>query len=138
MASFCSFGTAAGGVLFAFYGPAGGVGGVSLCCFLFVCLLPVSVLLPPPSPARRAHPLFPKKCEAYPAALRVVCCLTFTAWRVKCWGSLDELPQPAGSLNRNKLEIEMRHAPVAEAPYAGVRRDAGSDHQTQAGGASCG
>ena len=120
--------------LFMVYG-TGGVGGVSL-CFLFVCLLPVSVLLPPPSPARRAHPLFPKKGEAYPAALRVVCCLTFTAWRVQRWGSLDELPQPASSLNRNKLE--MRHAPVAEAPYAGVRRDAGSDHQTQPGEASYG
>ena len=83
-----------------------GTGGVSLCCFMFVCMLPVSVLLPPsPSPARRAHPLFPKKGSAYPFALRIVCCLTFTAWRVQRWGSsLDELPQPASSLNRNKRE----------------------------------
>ena len=35
----------------------------------------------------------------------LLCCLTFTAWRVQRWGSLVEHPQPASSLNRNKLEI---------------------------------
>ena len=47
-----------------------------------------------------------------------VCCLAFTAWRDQRWGSLDELPQPASSLNRNKLKISAVVSSPAQWPVA--------------------
>ena len=41
-----------------------------------------------------------------------VCCLAFTAWRDQRWGSLDELPQPASSLNRNEQRCALFYCTV--------------------------
>ena len=46
-----------------------GAGGVSLRCFLFVCLLPVFCLAAPPLPRAPAPPFIPIKGKAYPNAL---------------------------------------------------------------------